>query len=174
MKRIITIAIISCFIACKQETKSQNDSQQDTQNIVQQDSKNTPYTKAQFKEAFPNSINGLPLDDKFFSENQMAVGTYGDDKIELVITDCSEKHKGLQETLYMAYDIKLLEDEYATHENKERHGIKTINNYRKHSKSSEISFVYHNRWYFVLKGEGMSPDELWNVFDINLLKNFKN
>ena len=174
MKRIITIAVISCFIACKQETKVQDESQQDTKNVVQQDSKKIPYTKAEFKEAFPKSINGLLLDDKFFNENQMAMGTYGDDKIELVITDCSEKHKGLEKTFYMAYDIKLLEDEDATHENKERNGIKTINNYRKHSKSSEIVFIYHNRWYVVLKGEGMSPDELWNAFDINLLKKFKN
>lgn len=174
MKRIITIAFISCFIACKQETKAQDESQQDTQNVVQKDFKKTPYTKAEFKEAFPKSIGGLPLDDKFFSENQMANGTYGDGKIELQIIDCSEKHNGLQKTFLMAYNIKQFDDEDTKHENKERNGIKTISNYRINSKRCDIAFVYHNRWYVVLRGEGMSPDELWNTFDIDVMKKFKN
>ena len=33
--------------------------------------------------------------------------------------------------------------------------------------------LYRNRWYVILKSNNMNPDELWEVFDIHSLENFK-
>lgn len=188
MKHIILIIILvalnaSCGNGSKQVDNTSVDEAETTltdkvRSMDQEELKNflsktTPLTEAEFKEAFPKSIKGMLLDKDVEIINQQGYGTYGKGKITLSIHDGAGKNNGMATLFGTVYNIKAQDNDDTKYSNQERDAIKTINTYRINRNQSEIVFLYHNRWYVVLKGDNMSPDELWASFDLNALKNFK-
>jgi len=192
MKHIIlAITIALCSTACNNssKTKTVEAEQQksspklfDEASINEQDiltslSKTTPFTEAEFKEAFPKSINGLLLDGKVNIVKQQAIGNYGNGSMELNIHDCAGTNSGMASLFFISYKNKAQDDEQDDEQTKyfykERNGIKTIAAYRMNKNHSTIIFLYHNRWYVILKADNMNPDKLWDSFDMKALENFK-
>ncbi|WP_339918253.1 hypothetical protein [Yeosuana marina] len=186
MKHIIPILILVLFSAScgndskKTEGSAGSDNQVhekelsiDSEDLKELLSKKTPFTEAEIKEAFPKSINGFPLDGTVKVTNQQGLGVYGNDEITLKIYDCAGSKSGMASLFNTVYNIKTQDDDETQYLNKERNGIKTKSTYRTDANRSDIIFLYHNRWYVVISGKSMNPDELWKAFDINDLKNFK-
>lgn len=175
MKIILMIATVFCFMSCKQEEKGQDESQQDTERIViqNQDTQSFPYTADQFKKAFPRSINSLLLDGEVTVEKNQALGDYGKGTIALNIYDCTGKNNGMITLFNSVYANKAQDDAQTKYINQERNGIKTTATYLVNKHKSTMVLLYRNRWYVILKSNNMNPDELWEVFDIHSLENFK-
>ncbi len=54
---------------------------------------------------------------------------------------------------------------------KERENIKTKSIYQ--NENSEIIFVYLNRFMITLEGKKMTPDQLWELFDVGILSSLE-
>ena len=173
--------------ACKDNTKSTSKTEQQKSSIESSEeasmdpqelkvvlTKTQPSTEAELREAFPKSINGLPIDKEVSIVKQQAYGTYGRDVMELTIYDCAGTNSGMAGLFFTTYTNKAQNDDQTRYTYKKRNGIKTISTYKTDKNQSTIIFLYRNRWYVALKAENMNPDELWNAFDISILKNFKN
>lgn len=67
-------------------------------------------------------------------------------------------------------DLKLLE-------NGALNGIKTTSDYYINTGQSEIRFLFRDRYYITLANNNtliqMTPDQLWDSFDVNVLANFR-
>ncbi len=187
MKKIVLmLSLCLCVFSCNQGSK-QNETSEKNQDldqtsiaeVSQEDlktflSKKTPLTENEFKNAFPQTINNLPIDDEVEIVNNQGYAEYGDGKLTLTIYDCAGKNYGKATLFGTVYNIKAQDIDDIKYENRERDNIKTISTYRANSNQCDIVFLYHNRWYVALNGKDMNPNSLWNAFDVSLLKNFKN
>ncbi|WP_162623355.1 hypothetical protein [Confluentibacter sediminis] len=188
MKRIILILILVVFsVSCGNDSKKTDSSAGNNTQVEEHEkelsidskdlkellSKTTLLTEAEFKEVFPKSIRGLALDDEVEIINQQGYAEYGNGKITLAIHDCAGKNSGMATMFGTAYNIKKHDVDDIKYSNQKRDAIKTINTYRANRNQSDIVFLHNNRWYVNLSGKTMNPDELWEAFDLNALKNFK-
>lgn len=185
ISQLIIILLLLGFISCKSDgqsssnrtAKASENSNRETDEEGETSTDLTdiaPLTESEFKEAYPKSINGWPLDEAVKVFKQQAVGEYGDGKLRLNIQDMAGKHSGYFASAFLTtYNTKLQDDETTQHIHKERDGIKTIATYNAGKNKSMVSFIHHARWLVVLNSNDMNPDELWKTFDRNTLKNFK-
>ena len=182
-KFIIALLLLG-FISCKSDgqssskgaTKAREDSniEMDEDDETSTDlAEITPLTESQFKEAFPKSINGWPLDDEIKVVKQQATADYGDGNFTLTIYDCSGKNTTMANLFETTYAIKAQDNDHTKHINKIRDGIKTITTYRTDKNESTLVFLHRKRWFVVLKRKNSNPDKLWSEFDRDNLKNFK-
>ncbi|MGZ0016150.1 hypothetical protein [Yeosuana sp. AK3] len=187
MKRITLILILIVVIySCGNDSKKADHSTFNTSQIEAQEealldspedlkellTKTTPLKEAEFKEAFPKSIRNLPLDDEVEIINQQGYATYGNKKITLSIYDCVGKNYGKAALFGTVYNIKAQDIDDTKYSNITRDAIKTISTHRVNRNQSDITFLHKNRWYVVLTGNTMNPDELWSAFDLKALNNF--
>jgi hypothetical protein len=188
MKRITLVLILIIVISScgndskKADSSAVNNTQiEQTENessINQEDLKElllqkTPFTEADFMEAFPKAIKDLALDNEVQIINQQGYATYGNKKITLTIYDCAGKHYGKATLFGTVYNIKAQDIDDTKYSNITRDAIKTINTHRANRNQSGITLLHKNRWYVVLTGNNMNPDELWDAFELNALKKFK-
>jgi len=191
MKRIILILALIVFISScgngskKADSSAVNDTQieqtEKESSINPEDLKELlsqaiPLTETEFKNAFPTSIKGLPLDGEVSITNakcKQGYATYGNENITLSIYDCAGECSGMATMFGTVYSIKAQDNDDTKYSNQKRDAIKTTNTYRVKRNKSDIVFLHNNRWYVVIKGNNMNPDELWNAFELNALKNFK-
>ncbi|MBD0779282.1 hypothetical protein HPE56_15890 [Maribacter sp. ANRC-HE7] len=133
----------------------------------------TPLTDEELLGAFPKELIGHPLDKvSAIPYMQQVVGQFGNRKISLSIADAAGKNNPLVTTFLGFYSyvppstdkIKLIKIE--------RDGIKTISETKYNE--TEMKFIYDNRFHVSLSAKAMDPDELWNAFDINALRGYKN
>jgi hypothetical protein len=101
-------------------------------------------------------------------------GKYGNGIMELDIYDCAGTNSGMAGLFFEAYNTKSLNEDQLKYYYRERNGIKTVENYKTDQFPNAIVFLYHNRWYVVLKADNMNPDKIWDSFDMKALKKFKN
>jgi len=145
----------------------------------------TPLTDDQLLEAFPKNLGRLDASENGNEEpritsSKTVVGSFGGGSVRIEILDAGG------ENAYAAIiPLKMLHLNKITSENnntirytkKEHNGILTFGTDRdKNTKSdyqSELRFLYNNRFYVTLQGKGMDVDELWDAFDIKVLKPFK-
>ena len=191
MKRIILILALIVFISScgngskKADSSAVNDTQieqtEKESSINPEDLKELlsqaiPLTETEFKNAFPTSIKGLPLDGEVSITNakcKQGYATYGNENITLSIYDCAGECSGMATMFGTVYSIKAQDNDDTKYSNQKRDAIKTTNTYRVKRNQSDIVFLHNNRWDGVIKGNNMNPDELWNAFELNALKNFK-
>jgi len=191
MKRIILILALIVFISsCGNDSKKADSSAVNDTQIEQTEKESSinpedlkellsqaiPLTETEFKNAFPTSIKGLPLDGEVSITNakcKQGYATYGNENITLSIYDCAGECSGMATMFGTVYSIKAQDNDDTKYSNQKRDAIKTTNTYRVKRNQSDIVFLHNNRWYVVIKGNNMNPDELWNAFELNALKNFK-
>ena len=181
MKKIIYITFfVSLLFACKNNKKEEDSNITNTnpqttssESSIKSDlQKLTPLSNAQLKAAFPQQLYDLKLDKDPVITGQSILGHFGGRKISLEVTDATgESHK---RAVYFLNTLnnKNFEDTLETkYIKKERNGISTFA--KQYTEGfAELDFLYKNRFLIHLLGE-MTPDELWQAFDINELKNFK-
>lgn len=189
MKRITLVLILIIVISsCGNDSKKADHSTVNTSQIEAQEEEDallespedlkelllqkTPFTEAEFMEAFPKAIKDLALDNEVQIINQQGYATYGNKKITLSIYDCAGKHYGKATLFGTVYNIKAQDIDDTKYSNITRDAIKTINTHRANRNQTDITFLHKNRWYVVLTGNNMNPDELWSAFDLKALKNF--
>jgi len=194
MKKIFFLSVLMAIVAsCDQNEKKvlnqlsqsveiiENNSQQDSegQKVAKMLSEVEPLSQSELKNAFPKKIKELLVDDKITVLNQQIIGRFGDKKITLSISDAAGVNNQLAAFFIDSYNMN---NEEINNENfkiitKERNGIKTITDYYTANGKSEIRFLYNNRYFVTLANNEnnikANPDELWDAFDINELKNFK-
>lgn len=122
-----------------------------------------PLNQQEFEDVIPIEINGLKLNESKVVESlQMIQATYGT-KFKLIIQD------------YAGTDGRAIHLFNQSYENvsgsnqiyKERDGYQTKSSVR--YGDSELSYVYLNRFVITLEGKKMTPDQLWEFFDPDLL-----
>lgn len=122
-----------------------------------------PLNQQEFEDILPVEINGFKRNETKITESlQMAQATYGHD-FKLTVQD------------YASTDGKAIQLFKQTYENasgskqiyKERDGYQTKSMTR-HG-DSELSYVYINRFVITIEGKKMTPDQLWDFFDPDLL-----
>lgn len=137
----------------------------------------------QLLEAFPKKLGNLEIDsgqtemgnsDSTVS-GSVIKGSFGNNAIKMVITDCGGNNAGLAIMNIKGYDLLHLEsDDNTKYLKKERNGIKTSGIYTVANNQSELKFVFDKRFYVTLEAEGMTVDELWGILNVNTsLKRFK-
>lgn len=188
MKQILLLLLFAVLnTSCKRELKQSNDASiettevseikmarpPDSEGLISVLSKTTPFTEDQFRHTFPKSIKNLQRDAEVQIINRQGYATYGNGKLTLAIHDCAGKNYGMATTFETIYNIKAQDNEETQYSNKIRAGIKTINTFRVKNNQSDIVFLHNNRWYVVLGGKAMNPDQLWDAFDLNVLKNYQ-
>ncbi|MGJ8591032.1 MAG: hypothetical protein ACSHXF_00700 [Aquaticitalea sp.] len=188
MKNILKIFFVLLFaISCKDASKSKGSEEGATNeatdvnemnngkkdNLLKELAKKTPLTSEQLKAAFPKNIKDLQLDKEPVVNGQTISGHFGGRKITMGITDSAGDNY-----LRTSYFLDALNDENfvntadTKHIKKERDGVQTFTKYYVGS-HTELEFLYQNRFLVHLVSE-MTPDELWDAFDINALQSYKN
>lgn len=133
----------------------------------------TPLTDEELLGAFPKELIGHPLEKvSAIPYMQQVVGQFGNRKISLSVADAAGKNNPLVTTFLGFYSyvppatdkIKLIKIE--------RDGIKTISETKYNE--TEMKFIYDKRFHVSLSAKAMDPDELWDAFDINALRGYKN
>lgn len=122
-----------------------------------------PLNQQEFEDVIPIEINELKLkESKVVESLQMIQATYGA-KFKLIIQD------------YAGTDGKAIQLFNQSYENasgsnqiyKERDGYETKSVIK--YGDSELSYIYLNRFLITLEGKKMTPDQLWEFFDPDLL-----
>jgi len=195
MKKVIllSVLVVLVMISCDKKSKQvstdlspvketiQSIQQElsEGQKVAENLSKKTPLAEDELKNAFPKNMNELPVDDKIIVVGQQVMGSFGDNKISLSITDAAGMNNQLASFFIDSYlNNKEFEstDSFQTLR-KERNGIKTSTNYYENNGKSELSLLYNNRYLVIVENNDnqikMTPDQLWEAFDINALENYK-
>ena len=131
--------------------------------------KKTPLTDEELLAAFPKELMGYSIDKvSAIPYMQQVVGQYGNRKISLSIADATGKNNPLVTTFLGFYSFVPPSTDKNQSIKIERDGIKTISETKYNE--TEMKFIYDNRFHISLSVKAMNPDELWEAFDINLLK----
>lgn len=134
--------------------------------------KKTPLTDEELLAAFPKELMGYSIDKvSAIPYMQQVVGQYGNRKISLSIADATGKNNPLVTTFLGFYSFVPPSTDKNQSIKIERDGIKTISETKYNE--TEMKFIYDNRFYISLSVKAMNPDELWEAFDINLLKAYQ-
>jgi len=142
----------------------------------------TPLTDEQLLQAYPKKLGKLNFDSKEprITPSETLLGTFGDKTIRMEILD-----GGGANAVAAILPLKMLLINKVTSENnntiryskKERNGILTFGtDYDKNGQGdyqSDLRFLYDNRFYVTLEGEGMNTDELWDAIKLDDFKRFK-
>jgi len=136
--------------------------------------KKTPLTEEELLRAFPKELTGLALDKVSAIPGMgQVVGQFGNRKISLSIADAAGEKNALATVFIGNYSFVNPSTENRKFSNIERDGIKTVSDYNAYDKETEMWLLYDNRYYISLSGTDMNPEELWQAFDINALKGYK-
>lgn len=126
-----------------------------------------PLNEQEFKDVIPIEINGFQLKDSKVMQNlQMIQATYGT-QFKIVIQD----YAGTDGKVIQLFNESYKNASGSNQIYKERDGYET-----KSSMSygdSELSYVYLNRFVITLEGKKMTPDQLWEFFDPDLLSSLE-
>jgi len=145
MKRIILILALIVFISsCGNDSKKADSSAVNDTQIEQTEKESSinpedlkellsqaiPLTETEFKNAFPTSIKGLPLDGEVSITNakcKQGYATYGNENITLSIYDCAGECSGMATMFGTVYSIKAQDNDDTKYSNQKRDAIKTTN-----------------------------------------------
>ncbi|MBO3099167.1 hypothetical protein [Gelidibacter pelagius] len=154
--------------------------------LLQELGTQTPLTEAELLEAFPKHLGGLSGDSstqpRVTSDNSV-VGSFGEHAIRIrmeILDAAGQNAMGAVLPLKMLHLNKVTSEMNNTirYSKKERNGIMTFGTDRdedtKADFHSELRFLYNDRFYVTLEGKNMNVEALWDTFDLNALKNFKN
>ncbi len=176
MKKTFYIFVLAAlFAACTNDKGKANTSRQtssDETSLQSKLQKTKPMTSAELKAAFPPQIYDLKLDKEPVIVNQTISGHFGGRKITLAITDAAgENYRSATYFLDALNDNDFENTADTKYIKKERNDIPT---FAKHYVGShtELEFLYKDRFYINMVSE-MTPDELWEAFDLDALKDFK-
>tara|TARA_R110000868_G_scaffold74718_4_gene216211 strand:- start:390 stop:968 length:579 start_codon:yes stop_codon:yes gene_type:complete len=188
MKNILhSILVLLLFISCNSEakkvtkgllkavepTEEKSTHQPSDFDIITNDLlKKTPLTDEELVQAFPKELMGYSLDKvNAIPYMQQVVGQFGNRKILLSVADAAGKNNPLVTTFLGFYSFVPPSTDKNQSIKIERDGIKTISETKYNE--TEMKFIYDNRFYISLSVKAMNPDELWEAFDINLLKAYQ-
>jgi len=136
--------------------------------------KKKPLTDEELLHAFPKELMGYSSDKVIAIPNlQQVVGQFGNRKISLSIADAAGEKNSLATTFIGNYSFVNPSTENRKFNNIERSGIRTISDYNAYDNATEMWLLYDNRYFISLRGDDMNPEELWQAFDINTLKEYK-
>lgn len=192
MKKILlSLAILSCFIACKdnpvsekiKETKQQvsnsskavkgfSEMQKDMEDLKQIE----PLTNKELKVWLPEEIDGMKRTG--FKAGQMGMMQIASIEASYANEDASKKFKievidgaGVMGAAATA-GMRMLfshefeeEDAYKTRRTVEKKGVKAIEEYRKNSNSSIIEFLQDERFYMKATGTNLDLEATWELID---------
>lgn len=134
--------------------------------------KKTPLTDEELVQAFPKELMGYTIDKvNAIPHMQQVVGEYGNRKILLSVADAAGKNNPLVTTFLGFYSFVPPSTDKKKSIKIERDGIKTISE-TKYSET-EMTLIYDNRFYISLNTKAMNPDEIWEAFDIHVLKGYQ-
>ncbi|MGX1024201.1 hypothetical protein [Psychroflexus sp. MBR-150] len=180
MKKIIYITFLATLLfACKNNKKEEDSNIVDanpqttsSESSIKTIQKLTPLSNEQLKAAFPKQLYDLKLDKDPVITGQSILGHFGGRKISLEVTDATGESKKRAIYFLNTLNNKNFEDTAdIKYIKKERNGIATFATQYIGS-HTKLEFLYKSRFYIYLLSE-MNPDELWEAFDINALKNLK-
>lgn len=188
MKNLLKSIIVLLFaVSCNTETKKVMDGALKENNQIEKKEtqleteikklkeeliKKTPLTDEELLQAFPKNIIGYPLDKVNATPGMAQVyGQFGKGKIWLSIADAAEGKNSLA-TAFIGFYYYVPPASEKNENNKiERSGIKTVS--RNKYNETEIDLLFDNRYKITLGAKGMSPEELWQAFDLTLLDDYK-
>lgn len=132
----------------------------------------TLLTDKELLQAFPKNLIGYPLDKVNAIPGMTQVyGKFGNGKIWLSIADAAEGKNSLATGFISFYYYVPPANEKSKNIKIERNGIKTIS--RNMHNETEIDLLFDNRYKITLGAKGMSPEELWQAFDLTSLEEYK-
>jgi len=191
MKNLLkSIMVLLVAVSCNSETKKaidgvlkENDQIEIKETPVQTEIKKlekellikTLLTDEELLQAFPENLMGYPLDKVDAIPGMAQVyGKFGNGKIWLSIADAAEGRNSIATSFIGSYYYVPPASEKSTNsENSkiERNGIKTISTNKYNE--TEIHLLFDNRYKITLGSKGMSPEELWQAFDLTSLEEYK-
>ncbi|MDW5290222.1 hypothetical protein [Formosa sp. PL04] len=147
----------------------------------------TPLPEEQLMKVFPKNMGVFNLDasdngnnNPRITSDETVVGSFGEGKVRIEILDAAGKNvMGAILPLKMLHLNKITSELNNTirYSKKERNGILTFCTDRDEAVGadyeSDIRFLYDDRFYVILEGKMMDTDALWQAFDINALKGYK-
>ncbi|WP_047414245.1 hypothetical protein [Cellulophaga sp. Hel_I_12] len=156
-----------------QQTEVQSTDQlSDFDKITNELLQKTPLTDEELLGAFPKELMGFSVEKaNAIPYMQQVVGLFGNRKIVLSIADAAGKNNSLVTTFLGFYSYVPPATDKKKLIKVERDGIKTISEIKYNE--TEMKFIYDHRFHISLSAKAMNPDELWEAFDINLLKGYQ-
>lgn len=152
----------------KKETASNSELEKIKESLI----KKTPLTDEELLNAFPKEVMGFPLDNVNAIPGMSQVyGQFNNRKIALSIVDAAGNKNSAAITFLSFYDYKPPSNEKSNLIKIERDGIKTISDYKYNE--TEMKLLLDNRYVVNLSAKAMTPDELWEAFDIESLKGYR-
>jgi len=191
MKNLLKSIIILLFaVSCNSETKKKIDGVSKENDRIEKNEtpleteikklkkellKKTLLLDEELLQAFPKNLIGYPLDKVNALPGMAQVyGQFGNGKIWLSISDAAEGRNSIATSFIGSYYYVPPASEKSTNsENSkiERNGIKTISTNKYNE--TEIQLLFDNRYKITLGAKGMSPEELWQAFDLTSLEEYK-
>lgn len=191
MKNLLKSIMILLFaVSCNSETKKKIDGVSKENDRIEKNEtpleteikklkkellKKTLLLDEELLQAFPKNLIGYPLDKVNALPGMAQVyGQFGNGKIWLSISDAAEGRNSIATSFIGSYYYVPPASEKSTNsENSkiERNGIKTISTNKYNE--TEIQLLFDNRYKITLGAKGMSPEELWQAFDLTSLEEYK-
>lgn len=192
MKHVIFIVLLGCLLSCNQEAKkiltelpNEMENMQESndltegQKVANRLSEITPISEEALRKSFPKALKSLPVDEKIVVIGQQVIGSFDDRKIAISITDAAGINNQLAAHFIDGYRYNKLPEENDSFKvvKKERDGVETHTDYYKKTGKSEMSFLFNKRFHISISNNDnrvkLTPDELWEAFDINALNGYK-
>lgn len=132
-------------------------------------SSKTPLTHQQFEAIFPLKIQNMERDFIMVSTEVSNVhGTFGEGKIDLKITDAAGAFgPGLITMFEAIYNASESSISTVVLTKKVRNNIKTIGTHHPDYNDGSMEFIYRNRFHVIINAKNMTPDDIWNLFDVD-------
>lgn len=191
MKPFLYVMLLGCLLSCNQESRkiltelpNEIDSFQDSndptegEKVAKALSEITPLTEDVLRNLFPKQMKGLSKDESIVVVGQQVMGSFGDMKFSLSIADAAGVYNQLATHIIDSYEFDdAQETDIFKVIKEERNGIKTTTDYYKKTGEIEMRFMYDKRFYITWdihdNSSQMTPDQLWEAFDISALEPFK-
>lgn len=186
----VFLLVLSILFSCKNDTKVNGEAiMKSANNKVSKEKKETapnselekikealinkaPLTDEQLMRAFPKDLMGFPLDEVNAIPGMSQVyGQFNDGKIALSVVDAAGNKNPAAMTFLSFYDYVPPSNEKSKLIKIERDGFKTISDYKYNE--TEMQLLLDNRFMVNLRAKAMTPDELWEAFDIESLKEYR-
>lgn len=188
-KKFQSVLVLLLFISCNSEPKKVTDGLLDDVEQIENDGvtrhteiekvqeellQKRPLTDQALLEVFPKNLKGLALDNvRAIPGLQQVVGQFGNRKISLSIADAAGEINALATNFIGNYSFVNPSTENLKFSNIERDAIKTVSEYNAYDNETEMWLLFDNRYYVVLSGKNMNPEELWQAFDLNALNGYR-
>lgn len=177
MKRNLLLIISATFLAlnaCKNDPNEVNKAKSIVDDIektitlsdLRALKDKAPLNNQELEDTFPSKIGDHDRTYINVSEEMgTAKGTFNDGRITLSITDAAGPMGSQLITMFNAlYD---LEEPNDASEKTIRNKQKIIEVFNKDTNESSIEFIYVNRFHIFLTAKGMTPNELWTLFEFD-------